>query len=145
MLVSGSCPDSRSQQLVPANEVRDFRDEGAFEAFHPDGRAYDPSLWRSLREPETNGTPVQVATMGLHVADVFLHCVRNEARRAACPDDLAVEAGHPEARRKSSTPAKRSPNAGNIGESTSFEAEGTKRALYRIDCGFVGVCERRTR
>jgi hypothetical protein len=63
MLVSGSCPDSRSQQLVPANEVRDFRDEGAFEAFHPDRRAYDPSLWRSLREPETNGTPVQVATM----------------------------------------------------------------------------------
>jgi hypothetical protein len=32
-----------------------------------------------------------------------------------------------------------------IGVSTSFKAEGTKSPLYRIDCGFVGVCERRTR
>jgi hypothetical protein len=69
----------------------------------------------------------------------------NEALHAACPDDLSVEARHPEARRKSSTPAKRSPNAGNIGVSTSFEAEGTKSVLYRIDCGFAGVCERRMR
>ena len=32
-----------------------------------------------------------------------------------------------------------------IGVSTSFEAEGTKSPLYRIDCGYVGVRERRTR
>lgn len=36
-------------------DFRDLRDEGAFEAFHPDGRAYEPEEWpltRSIRTGE---------------------------------------------------------------------------------------------